>query len=162
MRQNITPNDLRGIGIQLSRLEKDNVATNGILKKFLTNAANNNCKSDDQSKEHAKRDLFACDKTLKTGDKKILKNTQNDQINATVNNRNDLNKYFRNVKHSYSGKNKVHSYKYSDIDLSVLNELPEDIKEEILRECKTNTDKTDKTPSNNKKIGIYILYVVFC
>lgn len=108
LRQNLTPNDLRGIGIQLSRLEKENSTTNGVLKKFLTNTHEHQDKKNNITKDmHVKRDLFASDKTVKPEHKKLAaNNTQNNQKNAKETNHN-LNNYFRNVKPSFGGKNKV-------------------------------------------------------
>lgn len=46
----------------------------------------------------------------------------------------------------------MHSYKYNEIDLCVLNELPADIRREILSECHIVND--EKTTTIDKKIGI--------
>lgn len=58
LRQNVIPQDLRGLGIQLSRLEKEQMK-NGFLKDFLNNSKKNdaNIKQEAQQKSEFNEQL---------------------------------------------------------------------------------------------------------
>lgn len=107
---NVPPHELRGVGIQLSRLEKA-PPLNSVLKRFLQN---------DQTK--TKQDVVVKKVEAKpTRGRKIAKNTK------TV--KTSLNQYFKQDFVAPVSSN-------TEIDLNVLKELPADMQQQVIKEYK--------------------------
>ncbi|XP_017777658.1 PREDICTED: DNA repair protein REV1 isoform X2 [Nicrophorus vespilloides] len=146
--------DLRGVGIQLTRLEKA-VVMNSFMKSFLSKPSTKVETKKDvsfQQKSIIKEKTFKEDTTINEENKENTievkppmrasgRGRPRGSKNGTKlvrKSSNELSNYFKSTQ---KDRPKVKQSK-CDIDLNVLNELPEDIRKEIIKEY--NLDKGKK------------------
>ncbi|KAK9703060.1 BRCA1 C Terminus (BRCT) domain [Popillia japonica] len=176
-RLSIIPEDLRGVGIQLSKLEKI-AKTNKALAKFLNQPSNVGSNLTDRNESfdnsiggiqdnnvkisHNKNTNFTTMEKTVTQD--IKSSSKQDKVTGTVSKRgrsrgnmntlkatSNLTNYFKHTKNESATK----EFKSGNnsIDLNVLKELPKDIQKEIMEEYNlfdTAFDKLEnKTASDN-------------
>ncbi|XP_065169068.1 DNA repair protein Rev1 isoform X2 [Atheta coriaria] len=126
--------ELRGLGIQLSKLEKGQ-KMNVLLKNFLSNTATTNPKPVDTDK--AVKSELEAKVTSKVNVKGRGRPSKNKSIIASGASSKNLSTFFKSTQKDrpQSGKLVNNSYQNSaSLDMSVLQELPEDIRLEIMKE----------------------------
>ncbi|CAH1107539.1 unnamed protein product [Psylliodes chrysocephalus] len=145
--------DLRGVGLQLTKLEK-NAPINSMLSKFLkqsnskesvqieeklniSNIKQKNIKQSNskyiqiEEKEDTQTSIISNIKQ-----KIVSKNINGSKLkNKNNNNSGSISNYFEKTKSAENNpKSKQNRQLHQQIDMDVLNELPEDIRKEIMRE----------------------------
>ncbi|KAK3929278.1 DNA repair protein Rev1 [Frankliniella fusca] len=143
---NFNANDLRGIGIQISRLESTNSASSGALDKFLLKNGTNPTKSPPKF-----QDIATVSKETSTLPKISPKKNKTITHKGTV----GIDKFMK-VKKKTARKDDVTKLPPpKDIDLEVLEALPDDIRNELLEAYASgpNTAVGDGSNSSNSTIG---------
>lgn len=152
----IVPTELRGIGIQINKLENYAVKQNKYIENFISNM-----KSESKKNEISCNEIQVCPKSIST---KVTK-SKNDQSSSTINIHNKEIKSIKNINNlktvkdffkskeeklnsNNKSKTSMPTYniphqsfvniKMSQVDPSFLNALPIDIRQEIENELKAN------------------------
>ncbi|CAH1118562.1 unnamed protein product [Phaedon cochleariae] len=160
--------DLRGVGIQLSKLEK-NAPTNTALSNFLKQAPERSVentekpvmiekvdfkeKTDDKSSEKKISLNKKVVQTKQSSKRGRPKGSKNGTIKTTKNSTPtaSLNRYFAKSKNiEVNQKSQQYIPVNSQIDMDVLKELPEELREEIIKEYQLNVKKVEAQDTTSK------------
>lgn len=140
---NIPPSELRGIGIQISKLNTgigDNTKSNVLRNMFEKASERNQNEKREANKESApKCNIYHVESIpSKSPRKATASSSKNSRSLRKVKSFNsssdrDIKHMFTNVPTVTTRNNKIHEM-YQELDMDVLAELPEDIREQVLQE----------------------------
>lgn len=161
---NVPCEELRGVGIQLTKLEKI-PPLNSAMSKFLKQGSNLQNQNDEKKKYNVQIENKKVTPVINSNKSNNNKQTAVKQRGrgrgrgkgrgTTSGTTRELNNYFK-IKNSSTD---THKLKKEEIDVNVLNALPQDVREEIIKEYKleyvppntsssvcTDTEKSEEKP----------------
>lgn len=167
---NVPPADLRGIGIQITKLDvqDDNIKEKNVLKTLFKKAAEKQLlKKEESAAPTTEKDKQ--DQSESVFNERVLRPADNKQnvsrtrgrgrgrgrgsatrVTQSANGAQSLNVFTkteaRRVQSEFSN-----AYEELDLDMNVLAELPDEIQEEILRDHKVKTKKAKKIELGSRK-----------
>lgn len=144
----IDPSDLRGIGIQMNKLESRTVTEAGRIENFISNMKSNTKTNHISLNENSGNDKIVL---TKVSEPKSLQSSSTDNCNKPKSvidffkPKEDLNSRKHNIKTSNPKSNIPHeplvNIKMSQVDPSFLDALPTDLRLEIENELKANENQ---------------------
>ncbi|XP_022180311.1 DNA repair protein REV1 [Myzus persicae] len=152
---NIDPSELRGIGIQMNKLESRTVTAAGRIENFISNMKSDTKRNHISLIENTNNDKII---STKVSEPESLQGSSTDNFNKPKSvmdffkPKEDLNskKHLKisNTKFNISHKSHVNNLKMSQVDPSFLDALPADLRLEIENELKANENQNSLTVAN--------------